>query len=246
VLIGPLVISPGKAFTEPLFVLLTIALLSLALGLRRARPRWPVAVAMMAMALLWMLSTRVVSNAIARTLIVNEHPTVAPQVIVIAAGGASVEALNMTSEHRVITGAAWWRRNPRALLVIAGIDTLPSGRSPQTALLMRAEAIRFGVPASSIVLDLRSHDTREHAIELARRPGITPSTPVGIVTSDWHMRRAVAAFRRHFKTVIPYPAAGDYSEPIIPGSLLPSSGALWESTLMLHEWIGIWWYALRG
>src|SRR5258708_7588145 len=47
VLIGPLVISPGKAFTEPLFVLLMIALLSLALGLRRARPRRPVVMAMM-------------------------------------------------------------------------------------------------------------------------------------------------------------------------------------------------------
>src|SRR5437016_4647739 len=82
VLIGPLVISPGKAFTEPLFVLLTIALLSLTLGLHRARPRRPVVLAMVAMALLWIVSTRAVSNAITRTLIVSEHSTVAPQVIV--------------------------------------------------------------------------------------------------------------------------------------------------------------------
>lgn len=245
-LIGPLVISPGKAFTEPLFVLLTIALLSLALGLRRARPRRPVVMAMIALALLWILSTRAASDAIARTLIMNEPQTVAPQVIVIAAGGASFGALNTTSENRVIAGVAWWHRNPQALVVIAGVDTLPSGRSPETAILMRAEAMRFGVPASSIAMDLRSNDTREHAIELARRPGITPSTRVGVVTSDWHMRRAVAAFRRHFKTVIPYPAENDYSEPIIPGSFLPSSGGLWESTVMLHEWIGIAWYALRG
>jgi uncharacterized SAM-binding protein YcdF (DUF218 family) len=247
VLIGPLVISPGKAFTEPLFVLLTIALFSLALGLRRARPRRPVAMAMIAMALLWILSTPVASNAIARSLIVNEPRTTAvPEVIVIAAGGASFGALNMTSENRVIAGVAWWHRNPRALLVIAGVDTVLSGRSPTTAILMRAEAIRFGVPAGSIALDLRSNDTREHAIELAKRPGITPLTRVGVVTSDWHMRRALGAFRRHFRTVIPYPAENDYSEPIILGSFLPSSSGLWETTIMLHEWIGIAWYALRG
>ena len=245
-LIGPLIISPGKAFTEPLFVMLAIALLSLALGLRNARPRRPVVVAMLAMALLWIVSTRAVSTAIAQSLIVNEPQTVAPQIIVIAAGGNSTDGLNMTAETRVLAGVAWWRRYPRALLVIAGADTLPSGTSPRTVLMMRAEAIRLGVAPGSIALDVQSHDTREHAIELAKRPGVTPWTPIGVVTSDWHMRRAVGAFRRHFKTVIPYPSRGDYSEPLIPGSFLPSSSGLWESTLMLHEWIGIAWYALRG
>ena len=68
----------------------------------------------------------------------------------------------------------------------------------------------------------------------------------GVVTSDWHMRRAVTAFRRHFKTVIPYPSLSDYSLPVIPGSFLPSSSSLDASTEELHEWIGIAWYALRG
>jgi uncharacterized SAM-binding protein YcdF (DUF218 family) len=244
--IGPLVISPGKAFTEPLFVLLATALLSLGLALRRARPRRPIVITMIALALLWSLSTRVVANALAETLKVNEPATVAPQVIVIAAGGSSSDGLNVMTESRVVAGVAWRRRYPRALLVMAGLDTLTSGSSPRTVLLMRDDAIRLGVPASSIALDLRSHDTREHAIELARRPGITPSTPVGVVTSDWHMRRAVAAFRRHFKTVIAYPAQSDYFEEPIPGSFLPSSSALRASTVMLQEWIGIAWYALRG
>lgn len=198
--------------------------------------------------MLWILSTRVVAMALVRSLIVRETSTVSPAVIVVAGAGSNPEGLSSTTEARVDAGVRWWRRHPRALLVMAGADTLPGGLSPDTALLMRSEAIRRGVPARSVVVDTQSRDTREHAIELAKRAGITRDTPVGVVTSEWHMRRALAAFRRHFRTVIAGPEDDDhaYEEPIIAGSFLPDARSLVASTAMLHEWIGIAWYALRG
>jgi uncharacterized SAM-binding protein YcdF (DUF218 family) len=243
---APFIISPGKALTEPLFLVLLTCLACLLLGLRRARPRTPVAIAIALLAALWLLSTRVVAMALVQSLIVRETTTVSPAVIVVAGAGSSPEGLSSTSESRLEAGVRWWRRHPRALLVMAGADTLPGGMSPDTALLMRSEAIRRGVPARSIAVDVRSRDTREHAIELAKRPGVTRDTPVGVVTSEWHMRRALAAFRRHFRTVVAVPDETSYEEPIIAGSFLPDARSLVASTAMLHEWIGIAWYALRG
>jgi uncharacterized SAM-binding protein YcdF (DUF218 family) len=243
---GSFILSPGKAFTEPLFLILVVSLLSLVLGLRRARPRKAVAVAIAMLLVLWTLSTRVVAFGLMRSLLVHETSNVSPRVIVVAGAGSSSEGLSSSSEYRATAGIRWWRRHPAALLVMAGADTLPDGTSPDTAMLMRDEAIRRGVPPRSVAIDVRSRDTREHAIELARRAGITRDTPVGVVTSDWHMRRALAAFRRHFKTVIAYPAEAGYDEHVIVGSFLPEARSLVVSTAMLHEWIGIAWYALRG
>jgi uncharacterized SAM-binding protein YcdF (DUF218 family) len=243
---GSFILSPGKALTEPLFLILVISLVSLLLGLRRARPRKAVAVAIVALAALWALSTRVAAVVLIRSLLVHERSTVSPSVIVVAGAGSSPEGLSSTSEYRVTAGVRWWRRHPAALLVMAGADTLPDGISSDTAMLMRNEAIRRGVPPRSVTIDVRSRDTREHAIELAKRAGVTRATPVGVVTSEWHMRRALAAFRRHFQTVIAYPDEADYSERIIPGSFLPEAKSLTVSTSMLHEWIGIAWYAFRG
>src|SRR5207253_5026588 len=66
-LLAPLIVSPGKAFTEPLFVIITISLISLAFGLRRARPRKPVALVMVLLVVLWILSTRIVAMALVRS-----------------------------------------------------------------------------------------------------------------------------------------------------------------------------------
>jgi uncharacterized SAM-binding protein YcdF (DUF218 family) len=245
-LFRPLIVSPGKAFTEPLFLVIAISLISLGFGLRRARPRKPVALVMLLLIVLWLLSTRIVALALMRSLLVDERSNVSPAVIVVAGAGSTPEGLSSTTEYRVESAVHWWRRHPSALLVMAGADTLPDGISPDTALLMRSEAIRRGVPARQVVVDERSRDTREHAIELSKRPGLTRDTPVGVVTSDWHMRRALAAFRRHFKTVVPYVDEESYSERLIVGSFLPEAKSLVVSTAMLHEWIGLAWYALRG
>ena len=246
IFLGSFLISPGKAFTEPLFVVITISLISLALGLRRARPRKPVVIVMVLLVALWILSTRVAAMLLVQSLLVHERSNASPAVIVVAGAGSTPEGLSSTTEYRVQTAVQWWRRHPRALLVMAGADTLPDGISADTVLQMRNEAIRHGVPARQVVVDAKSRDTREHAIELAKRPGLTRDTPIGVVTSDWHMRRALSAFRRHFKTVIPYVEEGSYEERVTAGSFLPEAKSLVVSTAMLHEWIGLAWYALRG
>lgn len=240
------VLSAGKALTDPLFVLLVVAIVSLLFTLRHRAARRPAAFALLALMFLAALSTAVVANALMHSLEVDAPAgQAAPEVIFIAAGGSSSEALSISSESRVREGLAWWREHPGARLVMAGADLVPGGTTQRTVLLMREAAIRAGVPPSKIELEVRSTNTREHPIGLLKLPGITRNTRVGVVTSSWHMRRTLREFRRHFANPISHPTRRVAPDPFVINDVLPSSRELWVSTVMIHEWIGLAWYALR-
>jgi uncharacterized SAM-binding protein YcdF (DUF218 family) len=108
---------------------------------------------------------------------------------------------------------------------------------------MRETALQHGVPATAITIEAQSFNTREHAQRIAALPGITRTTRIGLVTSAWHMRRAQGAFARHFTTVIPF-LPPRRPRTLVINDFLPSSAALRATTTMLHEWVGIAWYAL--
>jgi uncharacterized SAM-binding protein YcdF (DUF218 family) len=251
------VLNAGKALTDPLFVLLTISIVALVIAIRRerrergraSRPLWVALVALLVMAA---FSTIVVAVMLERSLLIKRDATnLAPDVIVIASGGSvlgvtsELDVLSPSSESRVIAAHRWWREHPGARVVISGSDQRTVGPSIRTIELMRAKAIALGIPASAITLETRSLNTREHALRVSELAGIQPAMRIGVVTSAWHMRRAMHVFRRRFKTVIPYPSDQPPLPRFGPEDLVPSSGALRYSTLMLHEWIGLAWYALR-
>ena len=68
-----------------------------------------------------------------------------------------------------------------------------------------------------------------------------------LVTSAYHMRRALALFERQGLTVVPAPT--DYQQlvakPAVPG-WLPTVGALHQTTDALHEIVGYWVYRWKG
>ncbi len=71
---------------------------------------------------------------------------------------------------------------------------------------MRERAERSGVPAAYMLMESRSTNTRQNALyssELIEQHAVTRVT---LVTSDWHMARAVLAFRRAGVAVHPSPA----------------------------------------
>jgi uncharacterized SAM-binding protein YcdF (DUF218 family) len=69
-----------------------------------------------------------------------------------------------------------------------------------------ARLIALGVPGARIVREQSSQTTRGNAryvAKIARQRGLGR---LGIVTCDWHMRRALSAFSRHGLVVEPLPA----------------------------------------
>jgi uncharacterized SAM-binding protein YcdF (DUF218 family) len=73
---------------------------------------------------------------------------------------------------------------------------------------MKAALVEAGVPADSVVAELCSLSTFENAVftaALLRRFG---ARRAGVVTSDWHMRRALANFEALGVEAVPFPSRG--------------------------------------
>ena len=109
---------------------------------------------------------------------------------------------------------------------------------------VQAEAFftSVGVPAQRMQFEGSSRTTYENASYTARLPGVDKTRPWLLVTSAWHMPRALAVFNAAGWNVSPYPV--DYrtgtQTPWFEYSLAQST-LRWQ--LALHEWVG--WLAYR-
>ena len=252
--VNVVLLSPGKTLTDPLLVVLAFTIVLLLVAFRRARADRPLrrllGGALALLLLLAVLGTGLFTRFVTWTLLLESRDERAPEVIIVASGGSiagespELDMLTDSSQARVLTAAAWWHQHPSARLLLTGADETPDGLSTRTLELMRELAIRRGVPPERIVIESSSRNTREHALRLAQFPSFSRSTRVGLVTSAWHLRRARQELVRQFDVVIPRAAEGG-SRKLLLNDLLPSSVSLRASTRMLHEWLGLAWYALR-
>ena len=160
--------------------------------------------------------------------------------------GTSIEDDFLGEEcyRRVLAATALWHQYPNATVVVSGASPEYLGRSPaRMAQLMELAIEQHGVPASQIIMEPHSTNTREHPIEALKLPNITPQTPIAVVTSVWHMRRAQQEFNRYFKNswYSPVPLNRD---SIHWWAFIPNSYALGSNTTLFREWVGLAWYKL--
>jgi uncharacterized SAM-binding protein YcdF (DUF218 family) len=66
-----------------------------------------------------------------------------------------------------------------------------------------------------------------------------------LVSHAWHLPRAVVAFNQAGLEVVPMPTLFR-REPLTPLDYLPQAEGLRQSRIALHEWLGRFWYWLRG
>ena len=98
---------------------------------------------------------------------------------------------------------------------------------------MRGFLVDAGVPEGAILVELWSHSTLENARYAARLLGPRGLRRVGVVTCDWHMKRALSLFRREGLEASPVPAGS-------PPRALPS-----RAYRALRERLSGWFDALR-
>jgi uncharacterized SAM-binding protein YcdF (DUF218 family) len=97
-----------------------------------------------------------------------------------------------------------------------------------------------------ILLESESRVTRDEAISSARilrQRGITSCI---VVTSDTHMRRALATFRRAGLNAVPAIAIDPISWQRSTRTWVPTQQALEFSQQVIHEYLGLAWYRVRG
>lgn len=152
--------------------------------------------------------------------------------------------LNEAAE-RITAAAGLARRYPAAKILFSGGDTLlrPGRSEAQAAAAVFAT---FGIPASRLMLEDQSRTTAENAAfsRLIAMP--KPGERWLLVTSAWHMPRAVGAFRQAGFPVEAYPV--DYRTPD-SGRWIPFgsiSAGLRHTDTAVREWFGLLAYRLTG
>ena len=153
--------------------------------------------------------------------------------------------LNDTSE-RVTGFLALAQRYPDARLVFTGGSGSPTRQDIREADLARELFLDLGISPERLVLERDSRNTFENAVNT--RNLIQPARDERwlLVTSAFHMPRAVGVFCKQGWNVQPYPV--DYQS--LQGRLLGFSMDLISNLSVfnyaLHEWTGLLAYRLTG
>ena len=138
-----------------------------------------------------------------------------------------------------------WRQGRVKKLPVVGGDTNPVPGLPSDARRVEALLVAWGVPADRILVEERSRNTRENAIEAARIVADQQLTTLLLVTSAWHMPRALGCFRAVGLSpdVLPvdHRASG-----VLGYAFVPRADALNASTAALRELTGRVVYGVMG
>lgn len=98
-----------------------------------------------------------------------------------------------------------------------------------------------GVPSTDIILENKSRNTRENALftALMLRTRFQTNRCI-LITSAWHMRRAVGCFHKAGLAVTPFPGSFlNHQRVFIPGDLLlPNAQTFYDAYLLTKELTG--------
>jgi uncharacterized SAM-binding protein YcdF (DUF218 family) len=237
-ILGALVLSPF------LFAVLLAAGILLGVGGRRKAAWWLLGATTF---LLVVLSTGAFSSLLLRPLESRyaPWPADAPRVdaVVVLGGGVRGHELSAIALERLVGGSILARSMGVPIIVSGGTTWVSAGSEAEAAVAARV-LVRLGMPESIIVTEGKSRTTWENAREVKRVLGERKLARVALVTSAWHMPRAVLAFRRAGVDCIPAPS-GSLGGRVGASSLVPIFEALGNSFLALREYLGLVAYAAR-
>jgi uncharacterized SAM-binding protein YcdF (DUF218 family) len=237
-----------------------VALLMLtAVLLVRRRPKSSQRLGASAIALLLVLGWEPLPDALLRRL-EAQYPALSPSadwqayVGVVVLGGAlesgyvwthpNQSALNEAAE-RMTEVLPLLRRKPALRVLFTGGEGELFGGNLSEA----QRAARFftaqGIPAQQLLYESASRTTFENALLSKTVPGVNPAQPWLLMTSAWHMPRAMATFRKTGWNVTAYPVdfrAGQQT----PWTQYSMDQGARKWKLALHEGLGLLAYRMSG
>lgn len=247
----------------PLFVIpigIVLELLLLALFLLWKRKRKSAAIFLMtAIVFLWGSSLPIVGDTLLGSL-ESQYPAIPLNDVpssecIVVLGGAVGPVLAprldvdlQEAADRVYKSASLYVAGKAPLVIVAAGNQPWSPFEQSEAAAIKRLLMDWGVPDSAIVLDETSRTTRENVVNtweiLRTRPCANPL----LVTSAAHMPRSVASFEivgiRVF--AVPVDVRVVKAPKLRVFDFLPDTEALKNTTDAMHEWVGRYYYKLRG
>lgn len=146
------------------------------------------------------------------------------------------------SDARILEAIRLFKASKSKFFIITGATPDYSGPLQSEAESMHKLALEWGIPEENIVVEPKAQNTAEHAVEL--RPIFFEKniSSFYLVTSAYHMMRAVGVFEK----------AGYHPVPFPVGKIYGRSGSWFNfeyytiQELALKEWVGLLAYKFRG
>jgi len=141
---------------------------------------------------------------------------------------------------RFEAGVRLWQAGKAPFLVLTDPALVQTGEHETEGKQLQKEAWKLGLPENRVVLIGPIGNTAQEAelfSQIAREKGWRQ---VILVTSAWHMPRALERFRRTGLQILPFPVdfrTGAGGQVSIFG-FFPSGAALAGTELFIREWIG--------
>lgn len=167
-------------------------------------------------------------------------------VIVMLGGGATLDTPNLNfnghlsgfAANRLITSAQLYKKLNIPIIISGGKVFKSTGTESEIA---KNILINLGIPENSIITENKSINTTENAKYTKQiLDKYNFKNPI-LVTSAFHMNRAVIQFKKFNVNVLPFPT--DYQtnihESIELNDFIPSSDSLLKLSLSIKEFIGI-------
>ena len=234
----------GASFVLPPGIFIVLLLFA-ALVLRFKGERWLARLVGGTAMVLWFFSMPLIAGQLMRNLESAYLPPENPQgdVVIMLGGGALPDtpdvdgtgSLCASPASRLLTAVRLAKKLNTPLIVSGGQVYADSGAE---AVLARRTAIGLGMEPTKVIVEGKSLTTDQNAQYTAEILAVRRYSKPILVTSAFHMRRAVEHFKRHGIEVVPYPA--DYQANLAQGTphynhLTPQAYALEMSSRVLAE-----------
>jgi uncharacterized SAM-binding protein YcdF (DUF218 family) len=161
-------------------------------------------------------------------------------------GGVTHGQLSSNSVLRALEAVKVYQALGARLVVASAGRPNPDRLLEPESEMLRRVMVGAGVPADRILLETRSTNTREQAVELGpllRAHGIGSFV---VVTSPTHMRRALRTFWKEGLQAIPSPAPMRSDVARVGPFFLPNSQSLFESDTAVYDYAALLYYWSRG
>lgn len=163
------------------------------------------------------------------------------------ARGLEVAEMGRFSSFNALETARVYRLMGSPTVIVSGGMVVDGLQRSAESEVMADGLVRLGVPRDRLLLETRSHNTREQAAntaELLRKRGTKRFV---LVTASEHMPRTLSAFRARGLDPIASPSSLRVTTP--PGLLYrlrPTLGAFLQSDRACYEYFAVAYYWTRG
>jgi uncharacterized SAM-binding protein YcdF (DUF218 family) len=135
------------------------------------------------------------------------------------------------------------KRQPQLRLLFTGGDGELFAKDLTEAERARRFFTAQGVADAQLILESASRTTFENAVLSKAMPGVDAKQPLLLVTSAWHMPRAMAVFEHAGWNVTAYPV--DFrAGQVTPWTQYSMDEGVKKWRIALHEVLGLWIYRL--